>query len=185
MDLFDERILTELNDGRPRVFTQLLEEVGFGRNTLRLHLKRLIAQSLVVKEKTVSNGRGRPKYAYFISSRVRQQVSAALSDPSITIVTLPFSRIRHLCRFEKGGYCKQVRNKCDAANCPQIPKNKELKPFLTILGTHMRAMGLFRRSACIRRSSLSRQLSRRRLCRSSDGMCDLAGWVLLRMCHRP
>jgi hypothetical protein len=31
MDLFDERILSVLSDGMPRVFTQLLEEVGFGR----------------------------------------------------------------------------------------------------------------------------------------------------------
>ena len=125
MDLFDERILSMLSDGKPRVFAQLLGEVRFSRNTLKLHLKRLTAQNLVVKEKTLSNGRGRPKYAYFISPKVRQQVSAALSDPSITIVTLPFSRLRHLCRFEKGGYCKEARKTCEASNCPQIPKNKE------------------------------------------------------------
>ena len=124
MDLFDERILAVLSEGKPKFFAQLLGEVGFSRNTLKLHIKRLTAQSLVVKEKTLSNGRGRPKHAYFISPKVRQQVSAALSDPSITIVTLPFSRLRHLCRFEKGGYCKQIRNKCDAGSYPQIPKNK-------------------------------------------------------------
>ena len=124
MDLFEERVLAVLNDGNPRVFAQLLDEVGFSRNTLKLRLKRLVAQSLVMKEKTVSNGRGRPKFTYFLSPRARRQVSAALSDPSITIVALPFSRIRHLCRFEKGGYCKQVRSNCNAGNCPQIPKNK-------------------------------------------------------------
>jgi DNA-binding Lrp family transcriptional regulator len=125
MDLFDERVLAVLNDGKPRFFAQLLEEVGFSRNTLKLRLKRLVAQSLVMKEKTVSNGRGRPKYTYYMSPRARRQVSAALSDPSITIVTLPFSRIRHLCRFEKGGYCKQIRNNCNPGNCPQIPRSKE------------------------------------------------------------
>ena len=114
-----------LSDGKPRVFAQLPDEVGFSRNTLKLRLKRLVAQSLVMKEKTVSNGRGRPKYTYFLSPRARQQVSAALSDSSITIVTLPFSRIRHLCRFEKGGYCKQIRNRCDVGSCPQIPRSKE------------------------------------------------------------
>jgi hypothetical protein len=36
----------------------------FSCNTLKLRLKRLTAQSLVVKEKTVSNGRGRPKYTF-------------------------------------------------------------------------------------------------------------------------
>ena len=124
MDLFDERVLAMLSDGRPRVFAQLLGEVGFSRNTLKLHIKRLIAQSLVMKEKQLSNERGRPKYAYFLSPRVKQQVSAALSDSSITIVTLPFSRLRHLCRFEKGGYCKQARKNCNAGDCPQIPKSK-------------------------------------------------------------
>lgn len=68
MDLFDERVLAVLNDGYPRVFAQLLDEVGFSRNTLKLRLKRLTAQSLVVKEKTVSNRRGRPKYTYSVSS---------------------------------------------------------------------------------------------------------------------
>jgi DNA-binding Lrp family transcriptional regulator len=125
MDFFDERILTVLKDGKPRFLSQLVGEVGFSRNTLKLRLKRLVAHSLVVKEKTPLNGKGRPKYAYSIPPRVRQQVSAALSDPSIAIVSLPFSRLRHLCRFEKGGYCKQARKSCTPENCPQIPRNKE------------------------------------------------------------
>jgi len=25
--------------------------------------------------------------------------------------------LRHLCRFEKGGYCKKVKRKCEAQNC--------------------------------------------------------------------
>jgi len=125
MDFFDERILSVLKDRKPLNLAQLLGEVGFSRNTLKLHLKRLTGQDLVIKEKTLSNGRGRPKYAYFLSPKVRQQVFAGLLDPSVTIVTLPFSRLRHLCRFEKGGYCKQAKNKCAVENCPQIPKNRE------------------------------------------------------------
>jgi DNA-binding Lrp family transcriptional regulator len=125
MDLFDERVLAVLKDGKHRGFAQLLDAVGFGRNTLKLRLKRMVAQSLVLKEKMPSNTRGRPKYNYFLPSSTRQQVSAALSDPSITIVTLPFSRMRHLCRFEKGGYCKQLRNSCDVRTRPQIPRIKE------------------------------------------------------------
>ena len=124
MDLFDERVLAVLSDGKPKFFAQLLGEVGFSRNTLKPRLKRLTAQSLVISEKTLSNGRGRPRYTYYVSPIARRQVSAALSDPSITIVALPFSRLRHLCRFEKGGYCKQVRSKCDAGSCPQGPTNK-------------------------------------------------------------
>jgi len=122
MDMFDERILAVLNDGKPRVFTQLLSEVGFSHNTLKRHLERLAERGLVAKEKPLSNERGRPKFAYLIPVRVRQQVSAALLDPSLEIVSLSFSRLKHLCRFEKGGYCKQAKKRCEAQNCPQIKK---------------------------------------------------------------
>jgi predicted ArsR family transcriptional regulator len=125
MDFFDERIFAVLNDCKPKVLVQLLGEVDFSRNTMKLHLKRLVTQGLVVKEKTPSNGKGRPKYAYSVPPRLRQQVSAALSDQSITIVSLAFSRLRHICRFEKGGYCKQARKNCSPENCPQVPKVKE------------------------------------------------------------
>lgn len=125
MDLFDERVLAVLKDGKPRGFTQLLDEVGFSHNTLRLHLERLAAQGLVVKEKTLSHGKGRPKFTYFIPPRVRQQVSVSLSGQSMEIVAFPFSRLKHLCRFEKGGYCKKARSSCEIQSCPQIPKKKE------------------------------------------------------------
>jgi len=125
MDLFDERILAVLKDGKPRVFTQLLVEAGFSHNTLKQHLENLAAQGLVAKEKTLSNRLGRPKFTYFIPPKARQQVSVALSDPSLEIVVLSFSRLKHLCRFEKGGYCKEIRSRCEAQNCPQIPKKKE------------------------------------------------------------
>jgi len=32
-----------------------------------------------------------------------------LSHPFVEIVSLPFNRLKHLCRFEKGGYCEQAK----------------------------------------------------------------------------
>jgi hypothetical protein len=43
--------LAVLSEGKPKFFAQLLGEVGFGRNTLKLHLKRLTAQSLGTRTK--------------------------------------------------------------------------------------------------------------------------------------
>ena len=122
MDFFDERILAALKDGKPRSFTALLGEVGFSHNTLQQHLDRLVARSLVVKEKMASSGLGRPKFAYYISSAAVKQVTAALENPHGTLVTLQFSRLRHVCRFEKGGYCKETRRSCGPQNCPQTRK---------------------------------------------------------------
>jgi len=125
MDVFDERILYVLKDGNPRLFTELLEEAGFSHNTLKLHLKKLLKEGLLTREKALLDEPGRPKYAYTIPPRLRKQVSTALSDPYMELVHLPFSRLKHLCRFEKGGYCKESRNSCNPQHCPQIPRSRE------------------------------------------------------------
>jgi len=122
MDFFDERILATLKDGKPRSFTALLGEVGFSHNTLRQHLERLAAQGFVVKDKVASNSFGRPRFAYHVPSRTMKQVAAALQNPCVELVALPFSRLKHLCRFEKGGYCKETKKSCAPRNCPQIRK---------------------------------------------------------------
>jgi len=122
MDFFDERVLAALKEGKPRSFTALLGEVGFSHNTLQQHLDRLDARGLVVKQKMASNSLGRPKFVYHVPSTAAKQVTAALQNPYETLVTLQFSRLRHLCRFEKGGYCKETRKNCAPQDCPQIRK---------------------------------------------------------------
>jgi len=122
MDFFDERILAALKDGKPRGFTMLLGEVGFTHNTLQQHLQRLTARSLVVKEKKASNNLGRPKISYRVPSAAAKQVKAALENPYEAFVTLRFTRLRHVCRFEKGGHCKETKRDCTPQICPQIRK---------------------------------------------------------------
>jgi predicted ArsR family transcriptional regulator len=122
MGFFDERVLAALKDGKPRSFTTLLGEVGFSHNTLQQHLDQLVARGLVVKQKMASKSLGRPKFAYQVPSTATKQVTAALQNPYETLVTLQFTRLRHLCRFEKGGYCKEAKKNCTPQNCPQIRK---------------------------------------------------------------
>jgi len=122
MDFFDERILVALKDGKPKSFAALLGEVGFSHNTLLHHLEPLAGQGFVVKEKAASNSFGRPRFAYHVPSRTVKQVTVALEDPYVELVALPFSRLRHVCRFEKGGYCKETKKNCTPQICPQIRK---------------------------------------------------------------
>ena len=56
MDLYDRRILAVLRDGKPRNFRQILSEVEFSYNTLRLHLAQLVEQGLVVRRKRPQQG---------------------------------------------------------------------------------------------------------------------------------
>jgi predicted ArsR family transcriptional regulator len=122
MDFFDERVLAVLKDGKPRSFTVLLGGVGFSHNTLQRHLERLMARGLIVREKAAADSFGRPKFAYLMPSRTTKQVNVVLQDPHVELVALPFSRLRHVCRFEKGSYCKETRKNCAPQNCRQIRK---------------------------------------------------------------
>ena len=122
MDFFDERVLATLKDRKPKSFATLLSEVSFSHNTLQQHLERLTAKGLVVREKPAATGFGRPKFAYHVPLRASKQVTAALEDPAMELVAIPFSRLKHVCRFEKGGYCKETRKDCAPQICRQIRK---------------------------------------------------------------
>jgi hypothetical protein len=82
----------------------------------------LTAKRLVIKQKTRVNGFGRPRFTYQILPGSRKQVTKALEDPEIELVTIAFRRLRHVCRFEKGGYCKETRKNCAPQICPQTRK---------------------------------------------------------------
>jgi predicted transcriptional regulator len=112
MDFFDQRILSALKDGAAHNFTALRSQVGFSHNTLQQHLTGLIERGLVLKEKDPVKGFGRPRYVYHVQSKTAKQVAAALDNPYVELVTLPFSRVKHICRFEKGGYCKERKRSC-------------------------------------------------------------------------
>jgi hypothetical protein len=52
-------------------------------------------------------------YMVTISARV-------LPNPSTGVVSLTFDKLSQICRFEKGEFCKKVREPCSARVCPQI-----------------------------------------------------------------
>jgi predicted ArsR family transcriptional regulator len=119
MDFFDQRILTSLKDGKPKDFTILLAQVSFSHNTLQEHLKHLTSKGLVVKEKPQAKACGRPKFTYHIPSKTIKQLNTSLYD-EVELVGITFHRLRHVCRFEKGGRCKETHKECSAQFCPVI-----------------------------------------------------------------
>ena len=122
MDLYDRRIIAALRDGKSRNFQQILSEVDFSYNTLRLHLAQLVEHGLVVRRKRPQKGPGRPRFAYALPEGVDGRAVSALVDPYKGLVVLSFDRLRRICRHEKGGYCKEIRGRCAAHNCPHIIK---------------------------------------------------------------
>jgi predicted ArsR family transcriptional regulator len=124
MDPFDKHILSVLKENKPLGFAQLVREVGFSHNTLRSHLASLEHQDMIAKAETLKKGPGRPVFVYTMPPEIKQRVSLTLTDPSTTIVSATFQKLKHLCRFEKGGYCKERRSQSGPQNCPQIIKGK-------------------------------------------------------------
>ena len=112
MDSFDRQILAVLKDGKSTDFHQILKEVRFSHNTLGLHPTSLEREGTIVKAETAKNGPERPSFTYALPPNTRQRVDLVVTELQTTIVSLTFQKLRHLCRFEKGGYCKRIRNKC-------------------------------------------------------------------------
>jgi hypothetical protein len=79
---------------------------------------------MIIEAKNPKNGPGRPVFMYSLAPEVKHRVALTLTEPYTTIVSLTFQKLKHICRFEKGGYCKDTRRRCEAQNCPQIIKGE-------------------------------------------------------------
>jgi hypothetical protein len=79
---------------------------------------------MIVEAKIPKNSLGRPVLTYSLPPEVKHRVALTLTEPYTTIVSLTFQKLKHICRFEKGGYCKKTRRRCESQNCPQILKGE-------------------------------------------------------------
>jgi len=109
MDWFCEAILGSLRNGLPKDFSALLQETGFAKSTLADHLDHLVRDGLVLRKQKITGGRGRPSFTYRLSRGL-----------PLETVTITFQKLKRLCRNEKGGYCKILKEKSSAQKCPQI-----------------------------------------------------------------
>jgi len=119
LDYFDQKILDVLcRKHKPVTLNELVSISGFARSTVLIHLEHLGSEQLVLKEKKLKTGRGRPQFLYYAES-------PKPSVPPLTnVVVLNFSTLKRACIYEKGGYCKPKRNNCRMENCPLIMKQK-------------------------------------------------------------
>ena len=124
MDHFDKRILAVLKNSEAVDFKQLLQESGFSHNTLRLHIAKLKSQGMVIQTEKTKKAPGRPILTYSLPPELKQEFTLATTHPPQAVFTLTFQELKHLCRFEKGGYCKETKRKCKAKNCPKTAEGE-------------------------------------------------------------
>jgi len=119
LDVFDRKIVDVLRvRSEPVTLDDLVRDTGFARSTVIIHIERLMSEGLVLREKKPREGRGRPKFLY----RLVNEASKPSIQPSI--VLMEFSKLRKICKYEKGGYCKLAKNTCTNQNCRLIIKPK-------------------------------------------------------------
>jgi len=117
LDVFDRKIVDVLKVRcAPATLDDLVRDAGFARSTVIIHLERLMSEGLVLRDKKPCEGRGRPKFLY----RLINEASKPSIQPSIVLIE--FSKLRKICKYEKGGYRKLAKNACTNQNCRLIIK---------------------------------------------------------------
>jgi predicted transcriptional regulator len=113
LDFIDKKILDVLTrKGEPLTLAELVSVSGFARSTVIIHLERLGSEQLIMKEKKAGKGRGRPEFLYKATDTPQPKV-----PPQPNVIVMEFSKLKKACRYEKGGYCKLIRDACVTQNC--------------------------------------------------------------------
>ncbi len=116
MDYVDAAIMRCLAKGS-RSLVQLIEETGFSRATIFKHLPHL--GGAVSRELVRAKRRGRPSLLYKLGN---VHLNLEAQSKPLGTVSISFPKLKHACRFEKGGFCKQLMKACAPQTCPIVAR---------------------------------------------------------------
>jgi len=91
----------------------VIKKTGLSRQTAINNLKTLTEKGFLSRQ-TLVKGRGRPTILYY---RTQKPVNILKFGNA---VTLSFQKLKHVCRLEKGGFCKEKKCNCSQDLCPII-----------------------------------------------------------------
>ena len=93
----------------------VIKKTGLSRQTAINNLKTLTKNGYLSRQSLVK-GRGRPTILYY---RTQKPINILKFGNA---VTLSFQKLKHVCRLEKGGFCKQKKCHCSPNICPIVIK---------------------------------------------------------------
>ena len=116
-DLLLAKAYTALKSKQPRTLKEMVDSLGVSRMTAFRFLKELDSKQLVRREKEI-HGRGRPRALFYVTKNFERMNQLARKNQSIdeSIISLPFSVIRNMCKHHKGGMCKALLPKLQSCN---------------------------------------------------------------------
>ena len=94
--------------------SNIIEQTGFARQTVFVHLKHLMEQKEIIREDYIAKKqRGRPYYIY--------KNKIAKSKPCSDITSISFSKLQSVCKSYKFDHCNRRQNQvCTTKICPLI-----------------------------------------------------------------
>ena len=113
-----ELLASALSEGgkpSPKTLRGLMEATGLSRVTVLKYVKSLRNQGLIA-EKTLIQGRGRPRLLFQPSKTFLRMTSAVKQEEEPILIR--FEKLKTLCRHAKGGRCKKTLRSCRIDLCP-------------------------------------------------------------------
>lgn len=137
MDLHCQKILKTFHGNMQRGYCleDIIHTTHMARQTVFNHLKHLLDSGLITREPSKQQielwenpKRGRPTILYRKAGaeKPKEAISQQIKPKPVNrtgLVYLDFNKLKHACRFEKGGNCKEKREKCAIFACPLIAKS--------------------------------------------------------------
>ena len=110
-----------VTQGKPssKTLRELIRGTGLSRVTVLKYVKKLKDQGLIT-EKTLIQGRGRPKLLFQPTQALLKMISTAKRGDETVLIR--FERLKTLCKHMKGDRCKETLKPCYANLCPSVIK---------------------------------------------------------------
>ena len=119
------KVSSILRDEEGRTLKEMIRELGASKVSALKWLQSLERDGLIYRTHLMDPGkRGRPQNVYHPTKNLKPFLER--ESPNATVV-IDFSKLKILCKYEKGGMCKALLpklQKCESRLCPYVERLK-------------------------------------------------------------
>jgi len=116
-----QRVASILQGAEGKTLEEMIRALGVSKVSALKWLKSLESDGLVYRTQLMRAGRrGRPRSLYHPTKNLKKFMHGS---PTGSVVTLDFTTLKSMCRYEKGGMCKALLPKlqrCESSHCPYL-----------------------------------------------------------------
>ena len=116
-----QRVANVLHGSDGKTLKQMISELGTSKVSALKWLQALEKDGMVYRTRSINKPgiRGRPQSVYHATRNMK----SFMEKESSAAVVIDFSKLKTICRYEKGGMCKAMLpklQKCESRLCPYL-----------------------------------------------------------------